>query len=94
MIGLPVTKETIDRVLGTLCQRLNADFTEVETLKGWSDNTPQGDIEALGYSPDEAYLVKLVIDELNLLKQVYEGAAALAVAHDFREQARKAWGIE
>lgn len=94
MIGLPVTKDTINRVLGTLCQRLNADFTEVETLKGWSDNTQQADIEALGYTADEAYLVKLLIDELNQLKQLYTGAATLAVAKDFRDQARKAWGIE
>lgn len=92
-IGLPVTKESLNRALGTVCQQLEVNFDVIENLKGWSDNTQQSDIETLGFTADEAYLMKVVIDDLYQLRTLYAGAATLAEVKDFRTQARKAWGL-
>lgn len=93
MIGIPVTKDRINQVLGGLAQRLKADFDEVATLKAWSDITSQAAIQALDFSEDDAYLVKLIIDELTLLRSIYIGATNLTTAKDFRTQPQKAIGI-
>lgn len=92
-IGLPVTKDSLNRVLGTVCQQLEVNFDVIENLKGWSDNTQQADIEALGFTADEAYLIKVLIDDLHQLRTLYGGVATLANVKDFRTQARKAWGL-
>lgn len=93
MIGIHVDANTINVTLGDVCQQLQRAFTEIENLKGWSNNTPQADIEAMGFSTDDAYLVKLLIDDLYQLQTIYSGAATLAAVKDFREQMRKAWGL-
>jgi hypothetical protein len=93
MIGIQVTQARINEVLGGLAKRLNDDFHEVDLLKAWSDVTDQPAIEAIGFTQDEAYLVKLIIDELNQLRTIYEGTAALANPKDFREQPQKAIGL-
>lgn len=93
MIGYVVDADTINRTLGEVCKQLQDAFVEIETLKAWSAVTTQEAIEALGFATDDAYLVKLLIDDLDQLRALYEGADTLAAAKDFREQMRKAWGL-
>ncbi len=93
MIGVPITQDRVNQVLGGLAQRLKTDFEEVATLKAWSDITPQETIEALGFNVDDAFLIKLIIQELDQLRTIYTGAANLANVKDFRVQAQKAIGL-
>jgi hypothetical protein len=93
MVGLPVTLESLNRELGTVCQQLDANFAQIEKLKEYSDNTSQEVIEGLGATADDAFLIKLIIQEMDQLRTIYKGQATLAVAKDFTEQARKAWGL-
>jgi hypothetical protein len=93
MVGVQVTQARVNEVLGGVATRLHDLFNEIATLKEWNDITTQEVIESLGFTPDDAYLVKLIIDELAQLRTIYAGAANLANAKDFREQARKARGL-
>lgn len=92
-VGLTVEKANIDSNVGTLARDLNEMMGKLESIGNYFADKNQSDLEALGYSADEAYLLLLWSQDMLQFKQVFEGAVSLATAKDFRALSRKLWGL-
>lgn len=92
-VGLPVTKQELDQRAGDLARTFQRAFTDVATLKGYLDASPDTDLETLGYSPAEVATLKTSVTDLGQLATIWVGAAALPAAKDFRTFVRQLWGV-
>lgn len=92
-VGLTVSKDALDHTAGELAKTLNESFEQVRQLKSWLSQQQDADLEALGYGADDLPKLRGAFDDLDQLRQVYEGAASLADAKDFRAYARWVWGF-
>lgn len=93
-IGLSasLSKVIIDGQLGTIAQQLNVVMEDIDNLKFFLDTLLDPDLEALGYTVDDITLLRTCTNDMNELKTIYIGAAALAEAKDFRTFIRRVWG--
>jgi len=92
-VGLPVTKNEIDSRAGDIARAFQDQFNDVATMQGFLVATPNGDLETLGYTPDEVASLKTAFTDLAQLGTIWTGQAALATAKDFRTFVRRLWGV-
>jgi hypothetical protein len=92
-VGLPVTKDELDRRSGDLARAFQTNFQDVATLQGYLDATDQATLEALGYTPDDVATLKTALTDLAQLGRIWAGAEALPAAKDFRTFVRRLWGV-
>jgi hypothetical protein len=91
-VGIAVDKTHIDNSSGQITRSLNQIFYQVGDLARLLSATPTEDLQAMGYSADEAYLLQVAFQDLALLRQIWLGEVALADAKDFTANASKLWG--
>jgi predicted DNA-binding protein (UPF0278 family) len=92
-VGLAVTKEEIDSRAGDIARSFQRAFDDVAVLKGFLDATPDADLIALGYEPEEVAVLKSGWNTLAELGTIWIGAAPLPTAKDFRVFVRPLWGV-
>lgn len=92
-VGLPVTKDELDTRSGDLARQFQRSFGDVVTLQSYLAATPNADLEALGYTPDEVATLKTALADLTQLGTLWIGEAALPAAKDFRVFVRRLWGV-
>jgi hypothetical protein len=92
-VGLPVTKTEIDSRAGDIARSFQAAFENVLTMQTYLEATPNPDLVALGYTDQEVAVLKTAFADLTQLATIWNGAAALPAAKDFRAFVRQLWGV-
>ncbi len=92
-IGLAATKSEIDSRSGDLARNFQRCFIQVKTLKAYCDATPDADLITLGYTQGEVTNLKTAVTEMNQLTDIFNGAANLSVAKDFKVFIQRLWGV-
>ena len=87
-VGLPATKPDIDVQAGSIALRLRDVMRDIASLQTYFAATPDADLIALGYTSGEVAIVKSASSDMNQLRTIYEGAATLGSAKDFRTFAK------
>lgn len=73
MAGVAFDKSGLDYALGMAANQLRAGVANVRAVAAKTSTLQQADLEALGYSADEAYAIKLVFEtSLNQLLTDYD----------------------
>ena len=91
MAGIEVTRQTIDMKIGQSLMTLRSGLDQCDSVAIWLSNTPAPTPEedplvvTFGYTEDEAYLIRLVFQEISTLRT----AAAV-----LNSNARKLTGLE
>lgn len=92
-VGLPVTKNEIDTRAGDIARAFQRNFEDVGTMQAYLAQTPDPDLVALGYTPDEIASLKTAYVDLEQLAKIWAGAEALPAPKDFRTFVRRLWGV-
>lgn len=84
MAGIRVDRQTIDVRLGEAALAVRDSFERVESIQLWlADHPGSGPqdplVTSFGYTEDEAYLIRLVFEQLNTMRT--EHAATLVLTH-------------
>lgn len=91
--GIQLTQTGIDNTIGTVARNLNIAFDEVRQIHDWLAAQQDSDLTALGYDSTDIANIRGAFDDLDQLRTIYEGTAALASAKDFRAYPRWLWGL-
>lgn len=83
-VGLPVTKLDLDQTSGNLSRQIHGWAQTATNLYTTLAATPDADLEALGYQPEDVALLKSAAGDMNKLAQVFRGEAEQTPAYDFR----------
>lgn len=92
-VGLPVTKDEIDKRGGDIARAFQRNFEDVLTMQTYLEGAPNQDLEALGYSGQEVAVLKTAFADLAQFARIWVGSEALASPKDFRTFVRQLWGI-
>lgn len=92
-VGMPVTKGDVDSQAGQVTLQLREAFRAVAMFRTWLAATPDADLVAMGYTSGEVATLKSALNDLDQLRTIYEGGAALATAKDFRTFAKLLTGV-
>jgi hypothetical protein len=87
-----LTKATVDATIGDAAQALNRAFLDVEAAQVFLAGYTVADLEALGYTADEANTLKSAMADLDRLRLVYQGIEAVPEPYDFTTFARRVFG--
>jgi hypothetical protein len=93
-VGIPVNKAEIDNVAGSAARSLFNVFSNIQQIKAFLDTKTTGDLEAMGYTANEAAVLKSAYADLAELAATFNGSApGHTTAHDFRTFAKQLIGI-
>lgn len=92
-VGLSVTKADIDAIAGATARSVNVVFRDVVFFKAYLDTKTDGDLIALGYVQAEVDSLRSAFGDLKQLTDIFNGAATLGVAKDFKTFAKRLWGL-
>src|SRR5262245_51418796 len=87
-----LTKATIDVTIGEACQALNIAFINVGNAAAFLAPAQDADLVALGYTPEDVATLRSAVADLEQLRTVYLGEAAVSPAKDFTTFAQRLWG--
>jgi hypothetical protein len=92
-VGLPVTKSEVDTRSGDTARAFQRAFEDAAVMQLYLEGTPNADLEALGYTPEEVAVLKSAFNDLALLGRIWTGTEGLAQPKDFRTFLRQIWGV-
>ncbi|HYH69397.1 MAG TPA: hypothetical protein VD866_32180 [Urbifossiella sp.] len=99
-IGLYVGKSDLDFAAGRAAQSISNAFTQVRALKAYLDAKTTAELQALelaagtvAYTSGEVASLKSAVNDLDQLRTIYEGAAALPAVKDFRAFVKLILGV-
>lgn len=92
-VGMEVTKSEIDTRAGDLARTFQRAFGDVVTMQSYLVSTPNADLEALGYTPEDVAALKTAFADLQQLGEIWIGAIALEAPKDFRTFVSRLWGV-
>lgn len=95
MIGTPLARADIDYKIGQVSLAANLAFENIRQMQAWLAGQTDAVLEAapFGYTAGEVAVIKSAFANLDQLRTIYEGSAALAAPQDFRVFARQVWGF-
>lgn len=93
MVGLTVTKQTIDSAAGSVAVAVEVALTKARQLKYFMDGQVDADLVALGYTAGEVATLRSAAADLDTLAAVYQGASTQGSVKDFRTFARRLTGV-
>lgn len=94
-IGLPIDRQALDYATGATAQAIHTNLARAAQLKAWLDAHDTATLTAppFGYTEGEVAALKSAFADLDQLRTVYEGTAAVAQAQDFRQFVRQVYGL-
>lgn len=92
-LGYDKTEAAANATIGDIVTSLNRDLRRGRELKTEIDSFTDAQLQGAGYSAAEVTQLRTLVTDLQLLSDLYQGAATLAQAKDFRTSFRPAWGI-
>jgi homoaconitase/3-isopropylmalate dehydratase large subunit len=87
-IGRPATKADLDQAAGAIAISLFATMDNIAKVKSVLDTLTVTDLQALGYSSNEANQLKSAFTDLDKIRTVFLGTATQATTYDFRTFAK------
>jgi predicted trehalose synthase len=87
-----LSKTSVDNTVGITAQKLNETFRDIASTKAFLDGYEDAVLIELGYTPQDVANMKTAYNDLDALRQVYEGLTASAVK-DYRAFASRIWGV-
>lgn len=80
-----IDRQTINARAGNLIQQVDSAFLRIQQFKTFLDTIPDATlISAYGYAQGDIDLLRSSLTDMEQLRTIYQGAAALASAKDFR----------
>lgn len=92
-VGLPVSKDEIDKRSGDIARAFQKQFDDVATMQSFLLKTQDPDLIAMGYTAQEVATLKSAYSDLSQLAKIWAGQEALPAAKDFRAFVRQLWGV-
>jgi hypothetical protein len=92
-VGNQTSKPDLDSRAGAIAGSFQRAFSDAATLQSYLAATPEADLVALGYTPDDIATLKTAFSDLAQLGAIWIGDDALPEAKDFRVFVRRLWGI-
>lgn len=92
-VGFPKNKAAVDSFVGEISVSINRDFRRAQQFKIELDSVTDAQLTAAGYTAGEITTLRTLATDLELLADIYTGAANLALAKDFRPSLRPVWGV-
>ena len=83
-VGFPTAKGDVDSRAGQLSLQLRDTFTQIQTFAAWLATQTDANLITLGYVQGEVNTLRSAITDLDQLRTIFQGGAALASAKDFR----------
>lgn len=94
-IGRQVNLQALNDKLSTTILTLRGALERGHQTSVWLALQADADLEAIGLTnPDDRYLLRVAVQDLQLLFDVWEGRATLSPAVDFRRYTEKLIGID
>ncbi|TKG58883.1 hypothetical protein [Prauserella endophytica] len=94
MAGIEVSRETINRRVGSVAAQLFSSFAEVKKIKSWLDGVTAGDLETVhGFTAEDAAAIKSAYADLAELAAVWDGTRTVPLVKDYRTFARRLTGV-
>jgi len=91
--GTPVDRNDIDLAIGTLAAAWNDNMHRIKQLQAALDQRTAADLMALGYSTDEAGLIKSAIAALGKSVDVTRGQLVKNDTEDLTVFSSRVWGL-
>jgi hypothetical protein len=92
-VGYPAGKANIDARAGFIAQSVRDALDEAVRFKAWLDERSVADLVALGYTADEAGLLKASFAELTELSDLARGRRSQPSPSDFFWNAKHLMGV-
>lgn len=92
-VGTQVNKSVIDNRAGNIALQLKAVMDQVRDFDDYLDAIPNADLVAMGYTDAEVATLKSALNDLDQLRTIWEGGAALLTPKDFRAFQKQLWGL-
>lgn len=87
-----LNKSLVDQTVGNVSQNLNKAMRDVESTKQFIDVHDDAALTALGYESGDIANIRSALADLDQLRIIYEGGAALAQAKNFRTFSQRLYG--
>jgi len=94
-VGFPTAKGDVDSRAGQLSLQLRDTFTQIQTFAAWLATQTDANLLALTppaggvvYTQSEVNTLRSAVTDLDQLRTIFQGGAALASAKDFRTFAK------
>jgi len=81
-VGVVVDQATVNQNMTGIAMLVITVFQKQEQLQEWNAATSQAALQAMGFSVDEAFLIKTVCDRLNQAAVWLGGGAVPPDVHD------------
>lgn len=92
-LGVNITQQELNRVAGDTFGLLNQAMNSLVELKFYLDAKTLTNLEDMGFSDDEALILKSAINDFGELFELYRGTGTLTNPKDFRTFMKQIWGI-
>jgi hypothetical protein len=92
-VGVVVNQSYVNENMIVIAREVIALFQRQEQLQEWNSVTQQSALEAMGFTPDEAFLIKTVLDRLNQASTWLNGGALPPDTHDTMSDLSKFVGM-
>ncbi len=92
-VGTAVTKKELDAAITGIGTDIHLAMKRATDFKYYLDGVLDADLTALTYSAEDIANLRTAVADIDQLSTVFRGAAALAVAKDFRTFLRRVWGF-
>jgi hypothetical protein len=93
-VGFSVDKATLDQRAGSLAWQIRETLRQCSGLKEWLDGKTDQDLVLLGYSPDEAAVIKSAFTDLDKLARIANGLVNQDEPNDFLFWADRLTGVQ
>lgn len=92
-VGAPADQAEINAAAAQITRSLFASMQNVTEFKAFLDTRTTGDLTTLGFTSNEAAVLKSAFADLATLVSVFQGAATQATTYDFRTFSKQLLGV-
>lgn len=85
--------DEVNNKAGRVAKALHMAFEDVGLMQDFFQTYNDSELAGFGLSNDDIIVLRASLNDLDLLRQIYRGQQPLAVAQNFRANAKKIWGF-
>jgi hypothetical protein len=83
MAGTQVNAAQVNDALGHMAADMEGLWSRVARMKVWMDTMTDIELEGIGFAVDDVALIRSSVNDLDALRAVYYGSAAVPAPKDF-----------
>ncbi len=92
-VGTTITKKELDAAITAIGTDIHLAMNRAAEFKYYLDGVLDEDLTTLTYSAGDIANLRTAVADINQMSTIFNGAASLAVAKDFRTFLRRVWGF-